>query len=131
MERKEFREVLATLLADELGVFESGMPAIWTDAGDTPTMRSGLLCLVERQRNPVSHRAILNYQAEQNFDWIARLVQHDRSRAGLSAFDRACCKIRQRFPNHRERPLPNADGRYPQVTFLCNFDALINTFVPG
>jgi hypothetical protein len=74
MERKEFREVLATLLADELGVFESGMPAIWTDAGDTPTMRSGLLCLVERQRNPVSHRAILNYQAEQNFDWIAPVL---------------------------------------------------------
>jgi hypothetical protein len=77
----------------------------------------------------VRHEAYLNHQAAQNFDWVVRLVQRDLTPTGLSAFERAKKKLRQRFPNHRERPLPPEDGMYPQTTFLCNFHALINTYV--
>lgn len=128
MQLKEFRQTVEQLLASDLGYFQNGTPAIWVDSGDAPGNPTGLLCVIERQPNMISHVGILNHQAEQHFDWVLRLVQYDRSPTGYSALDRACQKLRQRFPNHRERALPPADGTYPQVTFLCNFHALINTY---
>lgn len=128
MDRLTFRKAVNDLLISELGSFENGMPALWVDSGDAPSKYSGLLCLIERQPNMIQHRSILGYQAEQNFDWIVRLITRDRSPTGLATFDRACEKMRSRFPNHRERIIPPNDGALPQATFLCNFDALINTY---
>ena len=129
MDLLEFQPIVEQLLAPELGTLPGGMPAIWVDSGDTPGRGNGLLCLIDRMKNMVFHRGILNNQAEQNFDWVIRLVQYDRSPTGYQALDVALDKLRARFPNHRERPLPSVDGVYPQVTFLCNFNVLINTYV--
>lgn len=129
MQLREFRDAVASTLANELGTLPNGMPAVWVDSGDAPGKVKGLLALIDRQPNMREHYAALNYQAVQNLDWVLRLVLYDRSPSGYSALDRAVQKLRQRFPNHRERALPPTDGVYPQVSFLCNFDVLIDTFV--
>jgi hypothetical protein len=128
MDRLTFRKALNDLLISELGHFDSGMPALWVDSGDVPSKYNGLLCLIERQPNMINHKSILGYQAEQHFDWVVRLITRDRSPTGLANFDRACEKMRLRFPNHRERILPPDDGGLSQATFLCNFYTLVNTY---
>lgn len=128
MQLIEFQAAVEELLMPELGRFPDGTPAIWVDAGNVPSQHDGLLCVIERYRNPVAYTPLANNQAHAHFDWVVRLITRDRSPPGLKKLDNAIAKMRARFPFHRERPLPPQDGRYPQITFLCEFHTLECTY---
>ncbi len=129
MSRFEFARALQAELSDLLGTFPNGNLAIWEDAGDVPSGVKGLLCLIERSPSGSTQTGILNDQATVEFDWVCRLIQNDRSQSGLAMLDQACQRIRELFPNQREREVPYADGDPVQVLFLCRFYVLRNTFV--
>jgi hypothetical protein len=119
--REEFLRLIEELLKDELGTLPGGIPAVWVDMGDVPAKPTGLTCLIDFFENIRTYEPTANYGACVNFDWVLRLIQRDRSPPGRAKLDRAITKLRQAFPIHQERPLPPADGSYPQISFFANF----------
>jgi hypothetical protein len=122
----ELRSILANLLETEIGTFANGQTATWVEPPAAPSGVTGLECIIGRTPGMLISEALSSYQIYQNVEWTVTLVQFERTDVGAKKFADAICKIRKRFPNHRERMLPFTEDFYPQVTFFINEHAIVN-----
>lgn len=123
----KIRDILRAMLIDELGTFSNGRKAIQIEPPQVPAgTATGLQCVIQRYFNLNTSRVLHNNQTAENFDWVIVLTQFDRTDNGLQKLDSAVQKIRQRFPRKRERIMPFKENAYPQVSYLLNFNAVVN-----
>jgi hypothetical protein len=101
--------LLKTLLADELGTFANGKPAIAIEPPQVPKAGIGLHVTIARYTQQ------LTTVIEQ---WQIVLVQRDRSAEGIGKLDSAIAKMRKTFPLAREVFLPYQEGFNFQVNYL-------------
>lgn len=101
-------DFLRNLLANEVGSFANGYPAVWVEPPQMPAGGKGLHVSIGRHSQRIANNL---YQHR------VSLVQFDRSDTGLLKLDHAIEKVRACFPLCREVMLPFQENTYPQ----CNF----------
>lgn len=127
----ELRQVLADLLAPELGTFANNQPAIWVEPPTTPKggASGGVEVSINRFKNVSSSSLLLNNQQEQRYEWIVAVKMGDRTPEGYSKFNSAIEKIRRYFPRRRETLSPYSEEENLIATFRLGELEVLNSYV--
>ena len=117
--KKDLLTILKNLLADELGKFSNGQPAIYVEPPSVPKgqITGGVQCIIRRWRNVYSTEPLANGQINENFEWLVTITLFEVTDAGLLKFENVISKMRQRFPLKRETIMNWNDENYPQATY--------------
>ena len=128
----ELRAAIVDLLAQELGAFGNGQPAVWVEPPSAPkgAVTGGLEVSISRFKNVSSSSLILNSQQEQRYEWIVSIkTTGDRTPAEYSKFNNAIDKMRQYFPRRRESISPFSEGDNLVATFRLGEEEILNNYV--
>ena len=127
----ELRAAIVDLLAQELGAFGNGQPAVWVEPPSAPkgAVTGGLEVSIGRFKN-VSSSLILNNQQEQQYEWIVSIkTTGDRTPAEYSKFNSAIDKMRRYFPRRRESISPFSETDNLVATFRLSELEILNNYV--
>lgn len=111
----QLESTLRSLLAEELGEFRFGVPAIAIEPPQSPNTGTGLHVSIARQPKKYSQSL---------WRWEVRLRQYDRTDRGWKMFDQAVEKMRHRFPIGTEVSLPFEEDKFTQTTFMIDVNQL-------
>ncbi|MBN3993857.1 MAG: hypothetical protein HWQ36_26085 [Nostoc sp. NMS2] len=127
----ELRQVLADLLALELGTFANNQPAIWVEPPSTPKggASGGVEVSISRFKNISSSSLLLNNQQEHRYEWIVAVKLDERTSEGYNKFSSAIEKIRRYFPRRRETVSPYSEDENLIATFRLGELEVINSYV--
>ena len=128
----ELRAVIVDLLAQELGTFNNGQPAVWVEPPSAPkgAVTGGLEVSIGRFKNVSSSSLMLNSQQEQRYEWIVSIkTTGDRTPAEYSKFNSAIDKMRRYFPRRRESISPFSESDNLIATFRLSELEVLNNYV--
>lgn len=127
----ELRAAIVNLLAQELGTFGNGQPAVWVEPPSAPkgAVTGGLEVSIGRFKNVSSSSLMLNNQQEQQYEWIVSIKTRDRTPAEYSKFNSAIDKMRRYFPRRRESISPFSETDNLVATFRLSELEILNNYV--
>lgn len=127
----ELRAAIVNLLAQELGTFGNGQPAVWVEPPSAPkgAVTGGLEVSIGRFKNVSSSSLMLNNQQEQQYEWIVSIKTGDRTPAEYSKFNSAIDKMRRYFPRRRESISPFSETDNLVATFRLSELEILNNYV--
>ena len=128
----ELRAVIVDLLAQELGTFGNGQPAVWVEPPSAPkgAVSGGLEVSIVRFKNVSSSSLMLNNQQEQRYEWVVSVkTTGDRTALEYSKFNSAIDKMRRYFPRRRESISPFSETDNLIATFRLSELEVLNNYL--
>jgi len=128
----ELRQAIADLLAEELGKYSNGQPAIWVEPPASPKgiVEGGLEVSILKMENILSSVLLLNNQQEERYEWIVTIKTTERlSLDEYSKFSSAVNKMRRFFPRRREIIAPFTEDQDLTATFRLSELRVVNSYL--